>query len=203
MKSLYKNIVLLILPLCLIACSTTGPARRPAAPLPGDAQFYSYEVSQSKEKFANIAKAQSGIGLSTSEKYWNNIRPVRSPAIINIFQIYYPPSVRWELKDGRQFLLENIDVDAIMRDYFKTHRIELPHQRQGREILEGDFNPSLVHEVKDDSVIIKWLIQSNRTPLALRRTSPPQTAYEEHPVIELKGNLTSGIDFEKWGEIVK
>lgn len=203
MKIFLKNIALLILALCLTACAGSGSARQPSAPLPGDAQFYSYGVSQSKENFTNIQRAQSHIGLYTKQKTWQDIRPMRAPASINMLQTYYPLSVRWELKDGRQFVLENVDVGAIMREYFKTNRLELPHQREGRTPFEGDSDPSLVHEVRDDSVIIKWLIRTNRTPLALRRTLPPQTTYEEYPVIELKGNPTSGIDFEKWVEVSK
>ena len=203
MKTLFKNITLLILALCLTACASTGPMRQSSAPLPGDAQYYSYGMSQSTENFANIEKAQSHIGLYTKQRTWHDIRPTRAPAFINMLQIYYPMSVRWELKDGRQFILENIDVAAIMREYFKTHRLELQHQREGRAVFEGDSDPSLVHEVRDDVVIIKWLIRTNNTPLTLRRTSPPQTTYEEYPVIELKGHPTTGIDFEHWVEIIK
>lgn len=209
MKNLYKNITLLILTLCLAACAGSSSARQPSAPLPGDAQYYSYGVSQSKENFANITRAQSHIGLYTKEKYWNNIRPMRAPASINMLQIYYPLSVRWELKDGKQFILENIDVDAIMREYFRTHRLELQHQREGRvRDSVGDYGPAFVHEVRDDVLILKWLITTNHTPVP-ERLKPTGAANkwrltdEEHPVIELKGNPTSEIDFEKWVEIIK
>jgi hypothetical protein len=118
---------------------------------------------------------------------------------MNMLRVYYPLHVRWELKDGRQFILENIDVAAIMREYFKTHLLELPHQRDHRQRAEGDSDPSLVHEVRDDTLIIKWLIRINNTPLNERRISPPRMTYEEFPVIELKGRSTAGIDFEtRW-----
>lgn len=209
MKTLFKNITLVILALCLSACASTGPMRQSSAPLPGDAQYYSYGMSQSKENFANVARAQSHIGLYTRQRTWHDIRPGRAPAFINMLQIYYPMSVRWELKDGRQFILENIDVAAIMREYFKTHRLELQYQREGRpRDSVGDYGPSFVHEIRDDTVILKWLITTNHTPVDERLKANGaanrwRLTEEEYPVIELKGHPTTGIDFEHWVEIIK
>lgn len=204
MNRFVRRIALALIALLLSACAQQqGSAVQWRAPLPGDAQYYSYGISQSKENFANVARAQSHIGLYTKQRTWTDIYPMRAPAMINMLQIYYPMSVRWELKDGRQFILENIDVAAIMREYFKTHRLEMPYQREHRQRAEGDSDASLVHEVKEDTVILKWLIRINNTPLAQRRTSPPQMAYEEFAVIELKGYPTTGIDFAHWVEILK
>ena len=197
------GLMLILAALVLAACASQGSIAQQRAPLPGDAQFYSYGVSQSKENFANVARAQSQVGLYTKEKYWHDIRPMRAPASINMLQIYYPMSVRWELKDGRQFILENIDVAAIMREYFKTHRLELQHQKEGRQRDSvGDYGPAFVHEIQDDVVILKWLITTNQTPVNQRlqangAANKWQLKEEEFPVIELKGKPTTGIDFEK------
>lgn len=203
MKTLFKKVTLLMLALCLAACASTGPMRQSSAPLPGDAQYYSYGVSQSKENFANVARAQSDYTLYADRRTWGDDKPGRAPSMMNMLQIYYPLHVRWELKDGRQFILEDIDVAAIMREYFKTHHVELQHQREGRSRDSvGDYGPSFVHEVRDDMVILKWLITTNHTPIN-ERLKPTGKANrwtlteEEHTVIELKGQPTTGIDFEK------
>ncbi len=118
-------------------------------------------------------------------------------------QAYYPLHVRWKLKDGREFILEDIDVRAIMREYFKTNDIKLPWQREGRTKLESsDFDPLLTHAVKDDSLIIKWVIRTNSTPIAQRflpsgAATKWDTSNEEYLVIAIPGRLTSGIDFNK------
>jgi hypothetical protein len=204
MNRFVRRIALGFVALLLSACANQqGSAIQGRAPLPGDAQFYSYGISQSKENFANVVRAQSHYALFLTERHWVDIEPFRAPAMVNVLQTYYPLHVRWEMKDGRQFILENIDVAAIMREYFKTHRLELPHQREHRLRAEGDSDPSLVHEVRDDTLIIKWLIRINNTPLPERRTSPPRMTYEEFPVIELKGRSTAGIDFEKRWEFNK
>ncbi|RYG28535.1 MAG: hypothetical protein EON93_18415, partial [Burkholderiales bacterium] len=145
MNRFFRRIALVFIALLLSACAhQQGSTFQGRAPLPGDAQFYSYGISQSKENFADVARAQSHIGLYTKQRTWTDIHPMRAPAMINMLQIYYPMSVRWELKDGRQFILENIDVAAIMREYFKTHRLEMPYQREHRQRAEGDSDASLV-----------------------------------------------------------
>lgn len=121
-------------------------------------------------------------------------------------QAYYPLHVRWKLKDGREFMLENIDIRAIMRDYFKTHDIQLQWQREGRpKAKSGDYGPLLAREVKDDTVRIKWVITTNHTPVNQRFTSSGAatrwvTTDEEHLVTTLQGVPTSGIDFNKQWE---
>jgi hypothetical protein len=189
----------------LLGCAAPLPSGYSRAPLPGDAQFYSFGIAQSVENFANVKRAQDHYALHTTQRTWQDIKPMVAPATYNMLQIYYPLSVRWELKDGRQFILENIDVGAIMREYFKTNRIVLPHQKEGRPRGDGDFNPSLVHEVKDDTVILKWLIRINKTPPSERfkpngAANQWQFAQEQHIVTTLKGKPTNGIDFEKWFE---
>lgn len=126
-----------------------------------------------------------------------------------MLQMYYPLDVRWKLKDGREFMLEKIDIRAIMREYFKTHDIQIPWQKEHRPKADvGDLYPSLVHEVKDDTVIIKWMVRTNHTPVSERFTPTGAATHwkftdEEFIVTTIKGAPTSGIDFDKWVEILK
>ncbi|MGE0332909.1 MAG: hypothetical protein AB7P37_19695 [Ramlibacter sp.] len=183
--------------------STPAHLRFGTGPLPGDAQMYSAGSVQDRDYYlSNIEHAQDYFGLFPAVRSWEDIGPVRAPAMLGGLRLYYPLSVRWQLKDGRQFILEDIDIAAIMRDYFKTNTILLQHQREGRERIHGDYNPSLVHEIRDDSLVIKWLLTINKTPMAIRLgpqgvNTKLQLVDEEIPVITLKGNPTSGIDFSK------
>lgn len=112
--------------------------------------------------------------------------------------------MRWELKDGRQFILENIDVRSIMKEYFKdkTNDITLPWKREGRLKDEWDFDPSLVYEVKDDVVRLKWLLTILKTPpekRIVRKGLLWEFEYQQYLVKEIKGIPTQGINFEeKW-----
>ena len=79
----------------------------------------------------------------------------------------------------------------------------MPWQKEGRpQHLSGDGDPSLVHEIKDDTVIIKWLVITNHTPVQDRfpKTTgiPPRWKLtdEEFIVTTIKGVPTSGIDFD-------
>ena len=214
MKNSIQRFLIICLALCLSACAgaSGGASGKTQGQdyFPGGVQFYSYGVSQSKENFTNVDKAQSYYGMYTKERWWSSIKPARAPGSVNMLQIYYPLDVRWKLKDGREFILEKIDIRAIMREYFKTHDIQMPWQREGRsKEAPSDGYPSLVHEVKDDTVIIKWLVITNHTPVENRfpkkKGIPPRWKLtdEEFLVTTIKGVPTSGIDFDKWVEILK
>ena len=176
--------------------------------LPGGSQFYSFGVSQSEENFENVKRAQSTYNLYSKEKYWQDVKPSRAPGFINQLQSYYPLSVRWELKDGRQFIA-NIDVRAVMQEYFKSNDLRMQWHIERREKAKsGDGYSSFVHEVKDDTVVLKWLVPFNDTPVSDRFTStgaatPWKVRYEDHIVTEIKGTPTRGIDFDKWVDISK
>jgi hypothetical protein len=180
--------------------------RRIAAPLPGGVPFYSWGLSQKYEDFENIERAQSDYSPYKKPRYWSDIRPENRAGSTTIgLQGYSPLHVRWKLKDGREFLLENIDVNAIMLEYFKTHDLKMQWQREGRaRDPVGDFDPLLAHEVKDDTVRIKWIDRVNHTPVNLRLTAKGaankwDVQHEEHLVVTLKGLPTQGIDFaKKW-----
>lgn len=208
MKTILCRVVALAFILFLSACTAVAPSPERDY-FPGGSPIYSYGVSQSKENFANVERAQSWYGLYTKEKYWSPIRPGIAPASINMLQIYYPLSVRWQLKDGRQFIAENIDIRGIMREYFRNHDIKLPWQRERRPYDQrGDSDPSLVHEIKGDTVIIKWLITTNHTPVNERFTPSGAATWwhrtkEEFVVTTIKGTPASGINFDKWVEVSK
>lgn len=201
MKTFFHRLAGLALILWLAAC-TTLPQSQERDYFPGGTPFYSYGVSQSKENFANVERAQSDYSLYRDSRHWVDIKPRVSPSEFNLLQAYYPLHVRWQLKDGRQFIAENIDVRVIMREYFKTYDIKMPWQKEGRSMAKsGDGYPSLVHEIKDDTVILKWFITTNRTPVNERFTpSGAATRWrftdEEFIVTAIKGTPTSGINFD-------
>ncbi|MBI2746094.1 MAG: hypothetical protein HYX45_10970 [Burkholderiales bacterium] len=199
---------LLICTTWLAGCAVQGRSGpNLLAPLPGNAALYDWGISQRKEDFETVERAQSYYGLYRTQRTWINMSTGRrASATILGLQAYYPLSVRWRLKDGREYMLEDIDVDAIMREYFKTHDIKLPWQRENRtKARVGDSDPMLAHEVKDDTVRLRWVVRTNRTPVDQRLT--PQGAAtrwdfsdEEYIVAVINGKPTAGIDFNKWFE---
>jgi len=123
----------------LAACASTDTPRnaRGLHYLPGNAKSYSLGIGQSDENFAQILDAQWTYGRYSTTRFWNGISPGRNASATDLgYQVYYPMSFRWKLKDGREYMLENVNVAAIMQDYFKTHDIRLPWQKRGvRNIL--------------------------------------------------------------------
>jgi hypothetical protein len=218
-----SKIAVFCLALCLAACTGLPPSSggsgnntSPVAttqPMPGDAQFYGFGISQSKEDFANVEIAQSNFGMYQTSRTWIKFGPGRGVGYAAL-RGYHPFDVRWKLKDGREFILEKIDTAAIMREYFKTNNFLLQHQREGRAKVLGDSSPDLQFGVKDDTVVIKWGLVLNRTPLdkrfpvivngiPARDGTPWKLEHEEHFVIALKGKPISGIDFTKTVEVLK
>jgi hypothetical protein len=198
------------LALWLAACAQMTAPNTGRDYLPGGAAFYSAGSAQNKGYFMkHVKRVQSDYSLYSGQRHWGDDGPNPAPAHLNRLQIYYPLHVRWELKDGRQFIAENINVRAIMQDYFKTHAIQLQWQREGRQRDSvGDFDPSLVFEVREDEVILKWLITINHTPVNERLTSTGAAAQwkfskEQHVVGSVKGTRTQGIDFDKHWEVSK
>lgn len=188
-----------------VNASTAGSSQVKAglAPLPGGYCMYSYGPGQTYANWANVEFAQYDYAL-WSGRHWGAMGPGNRATANRLgLQAYYPLHVRWKLKDGREFILENIDTAAIMREYFKTYKLQLQWQREGRqEARIGDSEPLLAHEVKDNTVILKWVITFNLTPVAERLTSTGAATkwefrQEEHIVAILPGLPTSGIDFSK------
>lgn len=194
-------------PVAASSNATASPVST-AQPMPGDAQFYGFGILQSKEDFANVEIAQSNFGMYKTNRTWVKFGVGRGVGYAAL-RAYYPFDVRWKLKDGREFMLENIDTAAIMREYFKTNQLLLIHQRENRPRHPvGDYDPALQFGVKDDTVVIKWLLILNRTPPSQRlqpngAVNPWNTEHEEHYVTALKGKPVSGIDFTKTFEVLK
>lgn len=202
MRAFLRHLAFLLIAVGLGACASNPATSQSQAAnyFPGGWPFYSYGVSQSKENFVNIERAQSAYPLHSGERSWAENRVGRGSYIF-MLQAYYPLHVRWQLKDGRQFIAENIDVRAAMQEYFKTHEIRLQHQREGRAWHSvGDSDPAFVHEVNNDEVILKWLITINKTPINERLQANGAAnrwtfEYEEYVVTTIAGKPTSGIDF--------
>ena len=82
-------------------------------------------------------------------------------------------------------------------------RASISKQKAGRFYPQcGDFNPAFVHEVKDDVVILKWILTIRTTPrteLQPKRGGLGQLPkYEEEYIVTIiKGTPTNGIDFDK------
>lgn len=185
-----------------------GPVKPARAPIPGGYWMYAFGSGQKKENFEDVEIAQSDYGIWGFERNWIGLAPSRRAfGHISGLQLYFPLHVRWRMKDGREFILEYIDVPELMREYFKNKRIDLPWQREKRPKADiGDLSPTLAHEVKGDSLIIKWVITINRIPPMSRLTPegkavPFDTYDEEYIVAVIKGVPVTGLDFGKTREI--
>lgn len=166
--------------------------------------MYSFGLLQKPDDSIGIEIAQSYYGIWAESRSWARINPGRGASANRLgLQAYYPLHVRWKLKDGREFIAENIDVAAIIRESVTTRSLQLQWQREGRpRAMIGDAAPLLTHTVKDDIVILKWVITINRTPVNERLTPTGaatkwDTYDEEHEVAIIKGKPTNGIDFSK------
>lgn len=193
------------LALSLLFCSTADSNARDY--LPGGVEYYSVGSALDKEYFTkSVDRVQYDYALYPKHRWWIDSGPPANPSAINMLQTYMPLHVRWKLKDGRQFIAENIDVRAVMREYFKHNDLKMQWQREGRNWAIGDSYPSLVYDVREDEVILKWLIRINKTPYD-QRILPSGAAtrwifeYEEHVAGTVKGTPTQGIDFENRGEV--
>ncbi|WP_234266826.1 hypothetical protein [Hydrogenophaga sp. NFH-34] len=205
-KTTQRLFCALLLPLLLTACAS-GKAFQERDYFPGGSPYYSFGIAQSKENFENLKRVQSAYGIYPDERSWADFKPGYALGTVSMVQWYFPFSIRWELKDGRQFILESIDVRPIMKEYFKNHDIKLQWQRESRPKAEmGDYNPSLAYEVKDNFVRIKWVITLNHTPPDKRSYASGNRGFwqfeeEEHLVTEIPGQPTSGIDFDQKREV--
>lgn len=222
MHWLHRGLLGLFIATGLLACAA-GPSSDGTAALalpassgpdyfPGGDRWYSWGPAQSKENFANVQQAQCATGIYTKQRTWESITPTPNSKVsggLGALPAYFPLHVRWKLKDGREFMLENIDIRTIMRNYFKTHDLKQQWQRENRPKAKvGDGSAILAHEIKDDTVIIKWYLQINRTPVNQRLTiTGAATKWdfidEEYFVTSIPGIPTTGIDFENKYQIRK
>lgn len=208
----------LISALCMTACVANHPlpvrgdenvfaVRIQTDLFPGNYPVYSFGSFQKKENFANVEKAQSNVNPRNADRLWINI-PISATASPNMgnLQSYFPFDVRWKLKDGREFMAQNIDVRGISNEYLGKYPLQLQWQRENRRRDSvGDYEPVLSFEIKDDAVLLKWVIRINRTPVNERLTSSGAATKwdvygEEHIMAAIKGTPTSGINFNKQDE---
>jgi hypothetical protein len=191
----------------LQACASINPSQRlERVPIPGGV-YYSWGTVQKAEDFANVEIAQSRLlRYSTDLGPWRSIHAAKiSSANVIGLQTYYPLQARWRLRDGREFILESVDQGALVRDYMKTHDVKPQWEREGRKFAAGDSSAILAHDIKDDTLRLKWVVRLNRTPVNERlqpggAANPWTFEDEEHVVAVIKGMPTSGIDFTKINE---
>ena len=132
---------------------------------------------------------------------WKKISATRIAATsVSGLRSYFPMQARWRLTDGREFFLAFIDQGALVRDYMKTHGLKVQWEREGRNYKPGDGDASLTHDIKDDTLRLKWVVTINRTPTSQRFRSdgaanPWTFEDEEHVIVVIQGVPTSGIDF--------
>lgn len=177
---------------------------------PGNISSYSMGPFQKTENFDNVQRAQWNRGLGREAKVWSDlVTSISAIGNLGNLQSYRALDVRWKLKDGREFTLENIDVRSISNDYLRKNPLQLQWQREGRpRDRVGDGDATLAFEVKDDTVLLKWAIGINRTPVHQRLTATGAATKwdfveEEHVMTTLKGIPTTGIDFNKTYELCK
>jgi hypothetical protein len=213
-------VVVLTIMVCLglTSCAEQGVTRAMSVPrpllaqpdyFPGGYSQYSYGTGQAKSNLDDVEIAQSSYGVWGPRRSWVRITAGQANGHLHGLQAYSPLHVRWKLKDGREFIVKNIDVRTLMHEYFKTNKLQLQWQKEGRpKSRVGDFGPVFAHEVKHDTVILKWVITINRTPVDKRLTPTGAANFwdtydEEYVVAVLKGNPTSGIDFNNTREFVQ
>ncbi len=204
MNRIIRWLVAALFALLLHACSLGNVVRGiDRVPIPGGS--YSWGVDQKAEDFIDVEIAQSNLNMyTTNRRYWHRIVPTKlATASAGTLRAYYPMQVRWRLKDGREFVLDSVDTEALVREYFKTHPMLRPQwEREGRRFTVGDAEPMLAYYIKGDAVYLKWLIEINRIPTKERlapdgAARPWQFDIETYPIATIKGVAASGIDFAK------
>jgi hypothetical protein len=188
--------------LALQACASEGlPAAGDRIPIPGG--MYSWGVDQRAEDFADVEIAQSQLLMWKDSRMWRPLTPT-SVALARVLglQRYYVMQARWKLKDGREFILESIDTGALVQEYFRAHGlIKTAWERENRTPTVGDSSPILVHDIKGDTLRLKWVLTINRTPAHARlradgAANPWATEREEQLIAVIKGVPASGLDFK-------
>ncbi len=189
---------------CAIASSHNSRAsvHEAAVPVPGGST-YSWGWSQKPEDSVQVERAQSGLRMRASApRTWFNVSINRLPQSgFGALRAYYPLHARWKLRDGREFLVDEVDTAGLMREYWRANSLSMQWQREGRaRDPVGDFDPLLAHEVKGDELRIKWIVILNKTPVSQRlgvsgAARSWRLEYEEHLLAVIKGRATSGINF--------
>jgi hypothetical protein len=194
---------LVLLLLLLQACASINSSQwSEQVPIPGG--VYAWGTAQKAEDFANVEIAQSRLLVYPADPGpWRVILPTRlSYARVSGLQSYFPLQVRWRLKDGREFILQSVDQGALVRDYMRSHELKTAWEREGRRFTVGDSFITLAHDIKGDTLRLKWVVTLNQTPVN-ERLRPGGAANswkledEEHVIAVIKGIPAAGIDFTK------
>lgn len=163
---------------------------------------YAWGVDQRAEDFAEVEVAQSRLLMWQGSQMWAAIKPAKAVVTRVLgLQRYYRMQARWKLKDGREYILDSIDTDAIVRAYFNTHAlIQAEWERESRSPTVGDDLPKLVHDIQGDTLRLKWVLEINRTPVYARlrvdgAANHWTTEREEHLITTIKGVPASGLNF--------
>jgi hypothetical protein len=192
-----------VLLIALQACTSSGAVQRAGRlPIPGGS--YDWGTVQKAEDLTNVEIAQSRLLMYSADPGpWQRIQAtwIASRRVIGL-QTYYPMQARWRLKDGREFFLDAVDQGALARDYLKAHEVKQQWEREGRQFTAGDSFAALAHDIKDDTLRLKWVVTLNRTPVNERlrpggAANPWKFEDEEHVVAVIKGVPTSDLDFTK------
>lgn len=204
MGRMIRGLAVALLALLLQACASGNASRSiDRVPIPGGS--YSWGADQKAEDFIDVEIAQSNLNMYTANRrYWHRIVPTKlATASAGTLRAYYPMQVRWRLKDGREFILDSVDTEALVREYFKTHTMIRPQwEREGRSFTIGDAEPMLAYYIKGDAIHLKWLVEINRVPIRERlapdgAARPWQFDIEAYPIATIKGVAANGIDFAK------
>lgn len=201
--------------LAMTACASIGPPWQSMQlhPVqrtltPGDAQFFAAGYSQDEEYFKSYVKrAQYAYLANGNDRVWQGL----SGGISVLFgaQTWPAPfSVRWELKDGRKFMVDFIDSSAYAAEFRSRMWVPLQHHRENRQRVDWDGSPQLMVEVWEDMAFLKWHIRLNLTPPSQRmpavpyhQAKPNNYTFEEYVIAKVKGREVSYINFDDRWEI--
>lgn len=200
MKVWCRWLTSLVLLLAFHGCATQSAAPGTFdVPIPGG--MYGWGSDQGIEDFADVAVAQSELLMrgDHGSRMWQPITPTKYEAErIGGLRSYFPMRARWKLKDGREFILQSIDTAAIVRDYFSKHALfKVQWERENRAFAVGDRWPTLVYDIKGDSLRLRWVLPINRTPVSQRTPDRREVIEREvYPIATIKGQPTSGLNFD-------
>lgn len=175
--------------------------------IPGDAPTFSVGYSQDREYFKEyVVNAQYAYHLHRSSRTWVDIY-LDVGAFIGWDIWPAPISVRWELKDGRKFIVDDIPTSRYAAEFRDRMWVPLQHHRERRPPAMWDADPMLAVEVWEDMAILKWHVPLNLTPPSERtpytpnkKLKPHKFTFEEYVIAEVKGHPVTTIDFRQTWE---
>lgn len=107
--------------------------------------------------------------------------------------------LRWQLKDGRKFRVDEVDIDALILENVGSH----PFISKEWSVYSSDgddpIHPSLAYEIHEDSLIFRWIVykkekrvgRSDATKLAL------EIIGKSRPIATLKARMLKRINFNQ------